>query len=206
MVLGREEPTKASFVKAVERLYGGDASAVLKVWTPGSDVEVPDMATDLASARFIAYSTWKWIDACAAAGHKPVYRYYYSRPRPKMRAEMGNATPGLAGGVIRGNGNGAPPPPAKGAVHSAEIEYAMGNLATNQVYDWTPEDHAVSRTMQEYFANFVKTGNPNGKGLPEWPAVKAGEAAGFLRIDVETKAQKEAHRERYLVLDSLSNK
>jgi para-nitrobenzyl esterase len=206
MVLGREEPTTENFVKAVERLYGGDAPAVLKAWTPGSDVEVPDTATDLASARFIAYSTWKWIDACAATGHKPVYRYYYSRPRPKMRPEMGNATPGLAGGVIRGNGNAAPPPPAKGAVHSAEIEYAMGNLATNQVYDWTPEDHAVSRTMQAYFANFVKTGNPNGKGLPEWPAVKAGEAAGFLRIDVETKAQKEAHRERYLVLDSLSGK
>jgi len=58
--------------------------------------------------------------------------------------------------------------------------------------------------MQEYFANFVKTGNPNGKGLPEWPAVKPGEAAGYLHIDVETKPAVEAHRERYLVLDSLA--
>jgi para-nitrobenzyl esterase len=204
MVLLREEATKDAFVKAVERLYKDDAPAVLKAWTPASDVEVPEMATDLASARFIAYSTWKWIDLCATTGHKPVYRYYYSRPRPKMRPEMGNATPGLAGGVIRGTATGAPPPPAKGAVHSAEIEYAMGNLATNKVYDWTPEDYQVSRVMQEYFANFVKTGSPNGKGLAEWPAVKAGEAAGYLHIDVETKAEAEKHRERYVVLDSLA--
>jgi len=80
----------------------------------------------------------------------------------------------------------------------------MGNLASNKVYDWTPQDYAVSQVMQAYFANFVKTGNPNGKGLREWPTVKAGEAAGFLHIDVETKAEKEAHRERYLVLDSLA--
>jgi para-nitrobenzyl esterase len=72
------------------------------------------------------------------------------------------------------------------------------------VYDWTPEDHQVSKAMQEYFANFVKTWNPNGKGLPEWPVVKPGQAAGYLQIDVETKARTEGHRERYLVLDSLA--
>ena len=90
-----------------------------------------------------------------------------------MTAAMGNATPGLAGGVIRGSGAPAtPPPPARGAVHSAEIEYAMGNLAGNKVFEWTPDDQKVSATMQEYFANFVKTGNPNGPGLAE---VAAGE-------------------------------
>jgi para-nitrobenzyl esterase len=205
-VLGREEPTTANFVTAVERLYSANAPAVLKAWTPASDADAPETATELASARFIAYSTWKWIDACAATGHKPVYRYFYSRPRPKMRPEMGNATPGLAGGVVRGTGNGTPPPPAKGAVHSAEIEYAMGNLATNKVYDWTPEDYAVSRVMQEYFANFVKTGNPNGGKLPQWPQVKAGEAAGYLHIDVETRGETEKHRERYVVLDGIAGR
>ncbi len=203
MVLGRDEPTRENFAKAIERLYGADAPRVLAAWAPSSDAEVLDAATELASARFIALSTWKWIDLCAATGHAPVYRYYYSRPRPRMRPEMGDATPGLAGGVIRGRGNGAPPPPARGAVHSAEIEYAMGNLASNHVYDWTPEDYQVSRTMQEYFANFIKTGNPNGPGLAEWPAVKAGEAARYLHIDVETKAEQEAHRDRYPVLDGL---
>ena len=42
-------------------------------------------------------------------------------------------------------------PPAKGRVHSAEIEYAMGNLASNKVYAWTEDDYNVSKIMQEYF-------------------------------------------------------
>src|SRR3712207_8269092 len=33
----------------------------------------------------------------------------------------------------------------------------------------------VSETMQGYFANFVRTGDPNGAGLPSWPR---GNAAG----------------------------
>jgi para-nitrobenzyl esterase len=49
-------------------------------------------------------------------------------------------------------------------VPSAEIEYAMGNLDSNNVYAWTADDHKVSKAMQEYFANFVKTGDPNGRG------------------------------------------
>ena len=65
-------------------------------------------------------------------------------------------------------GNAAPEteknrsPAAKGAVHSAEIEYAKGNLSTNRVYDWQPEDYKVSAIMQEYFANFVKPGTQMG--------------------------------------------
>ena len=56
--------------------------------------------------------------------------------------------------------NAVKPPPATGAVHSAEIEYAMGNLQHNKVYAWTQDDYTVSKYMQEYFANFVKTGDP----------------------------------------------
>ncbi len=203
-VFGRDAANRENFEKAVTRLYGADAKAVLAEYAPSNDAEAVDVATALAGDRFIAYSTWKWIDACSRTGGKPVYRYFYARPRPRMTPEMGNATPGLAGGVIRGSGTAsAPPPPARGAVHSAEIEYAMGNLDTNKVYAWTPEDHQVSKTMQEYFANFVKTGNPNGAGLPKWP-----EATGdpYLRIDVETKAETDQHRGRYVLLDRLSAK
>ena len=62
---------------------------------------------------------------------------------------MGNATAGLAGGVIKDtSANKAPKMgPAPGAVHSAEIEYALGNLPTNRVYDWQPEDYKVSEIM-----------------------------------------------------------
>jgi len=177
-VLARETPTRENYQKAVERLYGPEAKAVLEQYAAAGDEDVQQVATDLASDRFIAYSTWKWIDEAAKTGGKPVYRYFYSRPRPG----------------------------AHGAAHSAEIEYAMGNLAGNKVYQWTPEDQKVSATMQEYFANFIKTGNPNGKGLPEWPAVKAGDTSQYLRIDVETRAETEKHRDRYLVLDRLATK
>ena len=121
-----------------------------------------------------------------------------------MNPEMGNATPGLAGGVIRGSGAGTPPPPARGAVHSAEIEYAMGNLGTNKVYAWTPEDQKVSAVMQDYFANFIKTGDPNGQDLPKWPAVKSDGPVQFMRIDVQTGAETEQHGGRYQVLDRLA--
>jgi para-nitrobenzyl esterase len=205
-VLGREAPTLANYKKGVERLYGAHADEILKEYAAATDDDVLQAATDLASDRFIAFSTWKWIDICAQTGGKPVYRYYYSRPRPKMNPEMGNASAGLAGGVIRGNGRGGtPPPPARGAVHSSEIEYAMGNLATNKVYAWTPDDYKVSKLMEQYFADFVKTGNPNGAGLPEWPPVNAGGPAKFLHIDVETRAETEQHRGRYLLMDKMAD-
>jgi para-nitrobenzyl esterase len=71
------------------------------------------------------------------------------------------------------------------------------------VYDWQPEDYKVSAIMQTFFANFIKTGNPNGLGVPTWPAVKAGQAADVMHIDVNTTAEKENHRDRFLTLDKI---
>jgi para-nitrobenzyl esterase len=79
----------------------------------------------------------------------------------------------------------------------------MGNLSTNKVYAWTPEDYAVSKTMEEYFANFIKTGNPNGAGLLEWPAYKAGNNFQRMRLDVNPRVEAEPHRDRFLALDAL---
>jgi para-nitrobenzyl esterase len=122
-----------------------------------------------------------------------------------MDPAMGNVTAGLAGGVVRTKGPAVNPPPRpKGAVHSAEIEYALGNLATNKTYLWTPEDYKVSATMEGYFANFIKTGNPNGAGLPQWPPANSGNGVQFMLIDVDTHAETEQHRGRDLVLDKLA--
>jgi para-nitrobenzyl esterase len=115
---------------------------------------------------------------------------------------MGNAVAALAGGVVKSNDSAAIKIPApQGAVHSAEIEYALGNLPANRVYDWQPEDYKVSEIMQTFFANFIKTGNPNGLGLPIWPAVKSGSPASVMYIDVNTKSETERTRELYLFLD-----
>lgn len=198
-VLGREQPTVENYRKALERLYPGKGEEVFKLYPAANDTEVMDAAQDLASDRFISYSTWKWVDLATKTGGKPTYYYLYARPRPPMRPEMGDAQPGLAGGVVRGPQAAANPrPPARGAVHSAEIEYAMGNLGLNKVYAWTPDDYKVSQVMQDYFANFIKTGNPNGQGLPNWPQFSAGQR---IVIDVNTRAEADKGRARYQFLD-----
>ncbi len=205
-VLGREQPTPEAWSQAINRLYPGHADEILREYSATTPDEIRKAATDLASDRFIAFSTWKWIDLAGQTGGKPVYRYYYSRPRPRMNAAMGNVTAGLAGGIVRNTGTAAaPPPPPTGAVHSAEIEYALGNLALNKVYDWTPDDFKVSGVMENYFANFIKTGNPNGTGLPAWPAANSSPNGQFMHIDVETRPETEQHRGRYLLLDRLAN-
>jgi len=198
-VLGLDKPTIENYHKALERLYPGKGEEVFKHYPASNDTEVMDVAQELASDRFISYSTWKWVDVATKTGGKPTYYYLYARPRPAMRAEMGDATPGLAGGVVRGlqaSANRRPQP--RGAVHSAEIEYAMGNLDLNKVYAWTPDDYKVSQVMQDYFANFIKTWNPNGKGLPNWP--KFGEGQRII-IDVNTRSEAEKMRTRYEFLD-----
>ena len=139
-------------------------------------------ATLLAGAQFIAHSTWKWAELQSRTG-RPVYRYYYVHPRPAAKDPVAN-------------------PPHPGAVHSSEIEYALGNLATNQVYVWTPQDDSVSSAIQAYFANFVKTGNPNGAGLPTWPAAGPGNVTVMV-LDVHSHAEPEQHREVFVFLDSL---
>jgi para-nitrobenzyl esterase len=182
-ILAQAEPTPENYAAALKRLYGDRADEVLKLYHGSTREEVMQAATDLASDRFIAYSTWKWFDLHSKTGGKPVYRYYYARPRPA---------------AVNAGGNGAP---AQGAAHSAEIEYAMGNLATNKVFAWTPDDEKVSALMHGYFANFVKTGNPNGAGLPNWPAA-SGDTVQYMRIDVDPRVETDRTRARYLFLDA----
>jgi para-nitrobenzyl esterase len=192
LILGQSEPTLENFAAAVRKLYGDKANEVLKVYAPKNDEEVMQAATDLASARFIAHSTWTWTELQMRTGGHPVYRYFYARARPPYLGMPGQ-TPPPANSAIT----------AHGAVHSAEIQYAMGNLALDPRYSWDAEDHKVSHTMQSYFVNFIKTGNPNGAGVPEWPAYAADTGYIRMRIDVQSKAEPEPDRARYQVLDMI---
>ncbi|WP_247231281.1 carboxylesterase/lipase family protein [Telluribacter sp. SYSU D00476] len=207
-ILGKEEPTVENYRKAVQNLYAANAEEVLKLYPATTNEEVIKSATALAGDRFTGYSSWKWGDVHAQTSGKPVFRYFYTRPRPVMRPEMGDAVAGLAGGVIRGEAAQVNRPPAPtGAVHSADIEYAMGNLATNRVYDWQPADYKVSEIFQQLYLNFVKTGNPNGLGVPNWPAIKPNQGSSMIMIiDENTRLEQDTTRPRFQLLDKLSSR
>src|SRR6185503_14926391 len=59
---------------------------------------------------------------------------------------------------------------AYGARHASELPYVFRQLTEHGRGTPTPKDEALSEMMRTFWTNFVKTGDPNGKGLPEWPA------------------------------------
>jgi len=192
--------TKEAFVKRVQKEYPNDYEEVLKLYPGDSAKQIEWSATALASDRFIAYSTWKWFDLQRKNSSQPVYRYLYSKLRPPLADQ--SLAPGLAGGTVKKDQNAFKMPEPIGAPHACEIEYCMGNLHLIKDYAWTADDYKVSETMQNYFANFIIKGNPNGSGLPEWPAAKAGDnSPDVMIINTESKAVKATDDARYLFLD-----
>ena len=186
-------PTPENYVKKVKAGYGKAADAILKLYPGNTQDDVIKSATALGSDNFIVYSTWKWADLQSKTGGHDVYRYMFSCPRPP---EVGKPNPPA----------GKLPPAMVGASHASEIEFALGNLNYDKVYAWTADDFKVSATMENYFANFIKTGSPNGKGLPKWKPNTKGSKVNFMNIDVDTRLQPETDRARYLFLDGMYTK
>ncbi|KAI1622621.1 carboxylesterase [Exophiala viscosa] len=82
--------------------------------------------------------TWLWANLWHPAASSPVYTYFWDH---------------------------APPNQTRGAYHESEINYVLNNL-----YDtdspWTAEDYEIAAKMNGYWADFIKTGDPNGNNLP----------------------------------------
>jgi para-nitrobenzyl esterase len=187
-MFNQDKPTKENFEKIIRKLYPDRAEKLLKVYVVSNDSDVERVASEMAGDNFIAFSTWRWAELQAKT-NSPVYRYYFTRARPGLRAEINKTQvqPENAGGY-------------QGASHSAEIEYALGNLPTNRVYDWQVDDYLVSGIMQDYLINFIKTKNPNGLGLPYWPLYQIWQKDPVLWIGVDTRRHPD-NRERYLYLE-----
>jgi para-nitrobenzyl esterase len=192
--------TKENYLARLKKEYPNDYEEVLKLYPADDSKQIEYAATALASYSFIAYSTWKWADLHLANSTQPVYRYLYGKVRPPLANEQLAA--GLAGGTIKKDPNAPKMPEPIGASHASEIEYCMGNLHLVKDFAWTEADYKVSETMQNYFANFIITGNPNGNKLPAWNAAKPGdEKPDFMIIDVESKSAKAVDDGRYRFLD-----
>jgi len=188
--LRNQEPTLANYKKAMTATFGDMTDEIFEAYGLLTDADLMSQKSlNLASDLFTGFPTWKWADYHAKTSQQPVYRYKYMHPRPQVSAKMGNKVAALAGGVREmteeeKKAEAEKPKMPAGAVHSADIEYAMGNLATNEFYDWQEEDYAISKLFLAYYANFCKYGNPNGEGLPTWTPINGKDVAPVMQIDV----------------------
>ena len=202
-----QKPTIKAYRAILQSRFGDRTDEVLNAYGLKKDQDLFGWnAIELASALFTGFPTWKWAEEHAKSD-QPVYRYFYTHPRPEMTAKYNGMEAALAGGVKKKDDKSATAAPTArimGAVHSADIEYAMGNLATNDVFAWNDDDYKVQETFMNVYINFIKTGNPNGPGIPEWKPINGEAVAPVLQIDVESKVVADENLEaRYKLLDDI---
>jgi para-nitrobenzyl esterase len=177
VAMSPQQPTVTSLAQDLAKRFGeARAAAAAKAYAAADDAQAQQAAADLASDFFIAYSTWKWIEVHAA--HAPVYRYRFDRA------------------LLAPNGMNR-----FGAMHADDIEYSFATLDSKPA-PWTPEDRHASAALATAFANFVKTGNPNGPGVPEWP--EFGKTRQVMYVDGVSKAGPEQGRARYELIDQIA--
>jgi para-nitrobenzyl esterase len=137
----------AAFEQQVREGYGARAEVILAA-SPHAT------AANLARDSTFAWHTWAWALLQSEKGKGKAYLYYFDHRTAR--------TP---------NGSG----------HGSEIGYVFRNLGgpgsgpAGIQGPPTAEDEAISALLSGYWVNFAKTGNPNGAGLPQWPAFSASD-------------------------------
>jgi para-nitrobenzyl esterase len=176
------KPTAASFKEQAEKEFAAKADDFLRLYPADTEEHAFRSAEDFAGDRFIAFSTWKWLETQRATGKQPVYRYRFDLALPPDSKRPGGG---------------------ESAFHSAEIEYVFGQLDSKPWIKWRPEDRTVSEQMQKYWSNFARSGDPNGPGLPKWPVYDSASNWETLHFSADTAAHEDGLRDRYVFLEGV---
>jgi para-nitrobenzyl esterase len=187
VVLGKHKWTAESFADDLRKRFGEHADAIRAAYPAKTDAEAVEAAAALASDTFIGHSTWKWIDVHAATSGAPVYRYSFDRKIPVAPGTMINGQPATARDI--------------GARHAGEIEYVFGTLDSVPGVSWEPADRTLSDAMTTYWANFARSGDPNGKRLAKWPRYEP-KRPRVMHLDTALQQRADTLRQRYLALDA----
>jgi para-nitrobenzyl esterase len=140
--------TAAAFEAFARSNLGPLADEALQLY-PFSNDEQAGLAQKQSMREQGLFGTLRWARTRAARDHAPLYVYDFTRGIPW------------------------PEHPEFGAFHSSDVPYAFANLDVLH-RPWQEADRRLSETLAAYWVRFARTGDPNGPGLPEWPAFDPG--------------------------------
>jgi para-nitrobenzyl esterase len=139
--------TPKEYIDGVKLRYGKFSEEILKAYPVDSN-SVPKTARDLARDAAFGWHTWSWARLQAKIGKSKAYYYYFDQ-----HAEYPKDSPKA--------GYGSP--------HGQDVAYVFKHLVASNPQT-TKSDLDISESMATYWTNFAKYGDPNGEGVPVWPA------------------------------------
>ena len=170
----RSAVTPAAFEKQIREGYGAQADTILNAYPHSTDKEAFKSTKDIFRETAFAWHTWAWARLQSQKGKGGAYLYYFDRRTPK--------TP-------------------DGSNHGEEISFVFGNPAPAILAGPSqPGDEKLSELMSTYWINFARSGDPNGAGLPAWPAFSEEDQKAMF-FDDSSSARAVPNIDKLMVLD-----